>query len=117
MLTYTAGTGLAFVFPCLVDDLSAVAEELELESPEKNGSRGPFAQAFALFNCGIAGGTVLGPLWMGFAVPSLGWPSATLILGILALLACVPVLLFLAGHGSAVVKNEDASEEITGRAD
>ncbi|KAF4633423.1 hypothetical protein G7Y89_g4693 [Cudoniella acicularis] len=95
VLLVIIGTGLAFVFPCLADDLTNVAEEMGAKYPEINGATGPYAQAFALFNCGIAAGTVLGPLWIGLAVPAWGWLPSTFILGIFALLACVPVYLFL----------------------
>ena len=109
MLKLHAGTGLAFVFPCLAADLTAVAEEMAVKHPDMNGRTGSYAQAFALFNCGIASGVVLGPLWMGFAVPDLGWMVATMTLGVLALLVCIPVLLFLGDHGSAGTKKGDVN--------
>lgn len=48
------------------------------------GPGGAYAQAFALFNCAIAAGTVLGPLWTSFALQALGWGNMNLCLAVLA---------------------------------
>ncbi|KAL8917555.1 MAG: hypothetical protein Q9172_005795 [Xanthocarpia lactea] len=55
------------------------------------GEAGAFAQAFALFNCAIAAGTVLGPLWTSWAEGALGWPNMNLCLAVFALTGAVIV--------------------------
>jgi hypothetical protein len=63
-LIYNEGAGIAFVLPCVADDLTAIATDLIAERNVTGDNRDAYAQAFALFNCGIASGTVLGPLWV-----------------------------------------------------
>ena len=84
--------------------------------PEVSGSNGAYAQAFSLFNCGIAGGTMVGPLWMGFAVAYRGWALATLTLGLLALSAIVPVAIFIGSDdGPQGSDSEDYERSEPGR--
>lgn len=56
------------------------------------GPGGAYAQAFALFNCAIAAGTVLGPLWTSFALKALGWGNMNLCLASVALLGIFMVV-------------------------
>ena len=56
------------------------------------GPGGAYAQAFALFNCAIAAGTVLGPLWTSFALKALGWGNMNLCLAVLSLLGIALVV-------------------------
>lgn len=49
------------------------------------GKSGAYAQAFALFNCAIAGGVVVGPLWTSLATDPLGWGNMNLCLAVFAL--------------------------------
>jgi len=55
------------------------------------GEAGAFAQGFALFNCALAAGTVLGPLWTSLAQGSLGWAIMNLCLAFFALTGIVIV--------------------------
>jgi hypothetical protein len=71
-LIYNEGAGIAFVLPCVANDLTAIATDLIAERNVTGDNRDAYAQAFALFNCGIASGTVLGPLWMS-SMSILGW--------------------------------------------
>ena len=77
----------------MADDLTAIATDLIAERTVTGDSRGAYAQAFALFNCGIASGTVLGPLWMS-STSDWGWQVATIALGILSLSASLPIAVF-----------------------
>lgn len=82
--------------PCVADDLTSCAKDLEEARPGSMGKNGAYAQTFSLFNSAIAFGTVVGPLWMSFAIPHHGWRLATTILGLLAVSAIVPILAFSA---------------------
>ena len=77
----------------MADDLTAIATDLIAERNVTGDNRGAYAQAFALFNCGIAGGTVLGPLWIS-SMSDLGWQATTIALGILSLSAGLPITVF-----------------------
>ncbi|ORY16395.1 major facilitator superfamily domain-containing protein [Clohesyomyces aquaticus] len=85
------GTGIAFVLPSIANDLTAIANKLSSPSIDTSTSRGAYAQAFGLFNCGITGGTVVGPFLMSF-VSQFGWQVVTVFLGILASSACASIL-------------------------
>ncbi|KAF2820230.1 MFS general substrate transporter [Ophiobolus disseminans] len=93
------GSGIAFVLPCVADDLTTIASNMTADNHGAGDGRGAYAQAYALFNCGIAGGTVLGPLLMS-TVSRFGWQPVTLGLATLPALACVPIALFYESSGA-----------------
>jgi hypothetical protein len=81
--------------------------------PTLFGESGAYAQAFALFNCAISGGTVVGPLWTSFATHRLGWGNMNLCLAAFALTGIVMIvsfcslslsLLSLAGSGISATR-------------
>lgn len=72
--------------------MTATVEEMGRKQPELFGKTGAYAQAFALFNCAIAAGTVVGPFWTSFALEELGWGNTNLGLACLALSGTVIVV-------------------------
>ena len=80
----------------MADDLTNSAIDMEKANPGSMGANGAYAQTFSLYNAGIAAGTVVGPLWMSYAVPQQGWATATTVLGALTLSAAVPAFIFSA---------------------
>ncbi|KAF2466259.1 MFS general substrate transporter [Lindgomyces ingoldianus] len=87
------GSSIAFILPCVADDLTQIAQTLSSPFSGYPSGRGMYAQSFALFNCGIAGGRVIGPLWVS-AASRFGWQVVTALMGGLALSACVSIAMF-----------------------
>lgn len=86
------GFALSLSVSPAASDLTATVEKMGQDDPSLFGPGGAYAQAFALFNCAIAAGTVLGPLWTSFALKALGWGNMNLCLAIVALLGVILVV-------------------------
>ena len=71
--------------------------EKEKKHPGRYGVNGAYAQAYALFNCAYAGGTLVGPLWSGLLVDRAGWSTMTWTLGLLSIVTAVPAALWTGG--------------------
>ena len=73
-------------------DLSAVVEEKERADPNAFGPGGAYAQAFALFNCSMAAGTLFGPVVAGAIVERHGWGAMNAAMGVFAFSGAVPAV-------------------------
>lgn len=96
----------------LAGDLSCAVERLEQERPGIFGRGGAYGQAFGLFNCALAGGMLVGPLWMSTAKLNTGWGLVTWNLGLFGAVAAVPVVFFTGG--SIMKKQSKAAAEPEG---
>ncbi|KAF2721364.1 MFS general substrate transporter [Polychaeton citri CBS 116435] len=61
------------------------------------GRNGAYAQAYSLFNMAWAAGSMAGPLLGGMVNSSEGWPTATLILGVVSAATAVPTVIWTGG--------------------
>ena len=86
------GFALTFSMSPLASDLTFTVEELERERPGLFGEAGAYAQAFALFNCAQAAGTIVGPVWAGYAYETLGWTAMSWTLAVFSASGAVPVV-------------------------
>lgn len=82
-------TLIGFALTCaltpIMAEITYCVEALVAKAPPGTfGERGATAQAYGLFNMAFAAGSMLGPLLAGLIVQSAGWPTATLVLGILS---------------------------------
>ncbi|KAL8797641.1 MAG: hypothetical protein Q9182_007144 [Xanthomendoza sp. 2 TL-2023] len=78
-------------------DLSAVVEEKEQLEPDAFGPGGAYAQAFALFNCSMAAGTLFGPVVAGALVDRFDWGTMTAAMGIFAFSGAIPTFYYTGG--------------------
>lgn len=76
----------------LAADLASMVEATEKERPGVFGPYGAYAQAFALFNCSMAAGTLAFPIWTGFINEKKGWAFMAWTLGVASGLAAIPVV-------------------------
>ena len=86
------GFTLILIVSPVAADLSAVVEEKERADPNAFGPGGAYAQAFALFNCAMAAGTLFGPVAAGTIVNQHGWGAVTAFLGVFAFSGAVPAV-------------------------
>ena len=86
------GCALTLSVAPITSDLIAAVEAIALDDPTIFGKNGAYAQAFALFNCALAGGTVVGPLWTSLMTSRLGWGNMNLCLAAFALTGTVAVV-------------------------
>ncbi|KAL8814605.1 MAG: hypothetical protein Q9223_006183 [Gallowayella weberi] len=78
-------------------DLSAVVEEKEQLEPDAFGPGGAYAQAFALFNCSMAAGTLFGPVVAGALIDRFGWSTMTAAMGVFAFSGAIPTFYYTGG--------------------
>ncbi|OJJ48140.1 hypothetical protein ASPZODRAFT_130079 [Penicilliopsis zonata CBS 506.65] len=95
VLTTGIGAAINFVLSPIAGDLALTVEKMEEKRPGLFGPMGAYAQAFSLFNCAIAAGTVVGPLWTGLGISQLGWGYTNLVMGAMALSAAIVLALFV----------------------
>lgn len=87
---FTLGCTLICIVSPVAADLSAVVEEMEEDNPGSFGPGGAYAQAYALFNCAMAGATLFGPMAFGALRQDYGWKVTTLCMGIFSLSGAIP---------------------------
>ncbi len=88
------GFSLTLSVAPIASDLTSAVEAMDRQQADLFGDAGAFAQGFALFNCALAAGIVLGPLWTSFAEGGLGWANMNLCLAVFALTGAVIVASF-----------------------
>lgn len=86
------GFTLILIVSPVAADLSAVVEEKERADPNAFGPGGAYAQAFALFNCSMAAGTLFGPVVAGAIIERHGWGAMTAAMGIFAFSGAIPAV-------------------------
>ncbi|KAL8869317.1 MAG: hypothetical protein Q9174_004363 [Haloplaca sp. 1 TL-2023] len=92
-----SGFTLILIVSPVAADLSAVVEEKERADPNAFGPGGAYAQAFALFNCAMAAGTLFGPVVAGAIVQQHGWGAVTAFLGVFAFSGAIPAFFYTGG--------------------
>ncbi|KAL8849331.1 MAG: hypothetical protein Q9221_005682 [Calogaya cf. arnoldii] len=91
------GFTLILIVSPVAADLSAVVEEKERADPTAFGPGGAYAQAFALFNCSMAAGTLFGPVVAGAIVERHGWGAMTAAMGVFAFSGAIPAFFYTGG--------------------
>jgi MFS family permease len=91
--------GISFdltITPLLVE-IMAVVDAKEKQEPGIFGSKGAMAQAYGLFNFAWALGSLVGPLWAGFANERAGWQAMTASLAITCVVTAIPATIWTGG--------------------
>ncbi|CAK3756241.1 MFS-type transporter [Lecanosticta acicola] len=92
------GLGLALALTPLMAEFSYAVEAKAKRRPAGFfGKYGAYAQSYALFNMAWAAGAMIGPLLAGLTSEASGWPTATLILGCVALFTAIPTAIWTGG--------------------
>ncbi|KAI9758717.1 MAG: hypothetical protein M4579_002892 [Chaenotheca gracillima] len=105
------GFSLTLVMAPLMTEITYVVEAKEKSERESgNGEtrfkQGAYAQAYGLFNCAFAGGTLLGPLLAGFVSAQAGWGTMAWALALLSGVSAVPAVIFTGGLISRHKRNK-----------
>ncbi|KAI1116264.1 MFS transporter-like protein [Nemania sp. NC0429] len=77
VLLALAGCTLPFSMTPLMAEISYVIEAKEAENPGIFGEKGVYGLAYGLFNMVFALGGIIGPIWAGYVVESVGWGTLT----------------------------------------
>lgn len=86
------GFFITFVMSPLAADLAMMVEAKEREQPGVFGPYGAYAQVFALFNCSMAVGVLVFPLWVGLVQAKFGWGTLAWSLALICGVAAIPVV-------------------------
>lgn len=86
------GLGLNVLLAPLASDLSFAVEDLNEENPGLFQSAGAYAQAYSMFNSGLAAGMMVGPPFASFIYTRTNWAIMNFILAAICLLGTVPVV-------------------------
>ena len=92
LTVHPLGIGLNVLLAPLASDMSFVVEQLSEENPGLLDSAGAYAQAYSIFNSGLAAGLVIGPLWAGFIYSKTNWAIMNGTLAGICALVSVPVV-------------------------
>ncbi|KAL9113783.1 MAG: hypothetical protein Q9227_002228 [Pyrenula ochraceoflavens] len=88
------GFAMSLVFGPTMAEITWVVEAEERRLPSGTlGPRGPYAQAYSLFNIAFAGGTLIGPIFGGMVKTNSGWSAVGWSLAILSFVATIVSLL------------------------
>lgn len=88
------GTGLNMLLAPLASEMSFVVEEHDEEQPGTVGGSKSYAQAYSLFNCGLAGGQLVEPTLAGLPYHQTNWTITVLMLAAFCASGAVPVVCF-----------------------
>ena len=89
------GTAFAFCNTPLMAEITYVIKDISAVEPGIFGENGAFGLAYGLYTmCFALGGTV-GPLWAGFVIQNVGWPTMGWSLAIFAASGAVVILLWV----------------------
>ena len=97
-LTLLLGVSLNMILTPSWSDASYTVDEIMSNEPGIFGTKGAYAQAFALMNMAYAIGSLVGPLLGGFLVENVGWNDLTLGTGIFCAICVVPCLFATGGR-------------------
>lgn len=89
---FLLGLGLNFLLAPLASDLSFAVENLNKENPGLFQSAGAYAQAYSMFNGGLAAGMMFGPPFSSFIYTRTSWAFMNFVLAAICLLGTVPVV-------------------------
>ncbi|KAL8682512.1 MAG: hypothetical protein Q9186_001459 [Xanthomendoza sp. 1 TL-2023] len=91
-LLVCCAVSLILIVSPVAADLSAVVQEKEQLDPDAFGPGGAYAQAFALFNCSMAAGTLFGPVVAGALIQRFDWSVMTAAMGVFAFSGAIPTV-------------------------
>lgn len=91
------GLALTVAMVPFIVEVTYVVTTMEQNRPGVFGTRGAFAQAYGIYNCALAGGMLIGPLWGGLVVEKAGWKTMCWSLGLLSAVTAVPAALWTGG--------------------
>ncbi|KAI0406018.1 MFS transporter-like protein [Xylaria palmicola] len=106
-----AGITLPFSMTPLMAEISYVIEAKEAENPGIFGEKGVYGLAYGLFNMAFALGGIIGPIWAGYVVNSVGWGTLTWNFGLWSASAAVAV--FIWGVNKPQTASVDDSDTAT----
>ena len=87
------GCSFALSWGPIYTEISLAVETIEIYNPGVFGPDGAHAQVYGLTNAAFSIGTIIGPVYAGWLRVSLGWPTMSLVMAILSLIASVSVVL------------------------
>ena len=97
-LLFWFGCAVSLAMPPMMTEVTYVVEEQEERCPGIFGPYGAYSQAYGLTNAAFAGGALVGPLYAGFIRESLGWPTMSLVMGVLSAVMAVFALVMTGGY-------------------
>lgn len=91
------GVALTIAMTPLMAEITYVVEAKERRNPGSFGPTGAYAQAYGLFVCAFAAGTMIGPLWSGLVETKAGWGTMSWTLGLFSASGAIPALIWTGG--------------------
>ncbi|KAE9972877.1 hypothetical protein EG327_009353 [Venturia inaequalis] len=104
-LSLTGSTIIFFLSP-LGADVSAVADEISVES-----GMDMYASAFSLMNSALAAASIIGPLVVGWIQEELGWTGTCIALGAICFSGAIPCVFFTGGNISKAPLSQEEHPE------
>lgn len=104
------GFTLPFSMTPLMAEISYVIEAKEAENPGVFGVNGVYGLAYGLFNVAFALGGIVGPLWAGYVVESVGWGTLTWNFGLWSASAAVVIFIWGASKPAKSVAEEEDTQ-------
>lgn len=92
LLLSLAGSTIIFFLSPLGADLSAVADEISVDT-----DMDMYASAFSLMNSALAAASIIGPLFIGWLENETGWTGACVAMGVMCFSGALPCALFTGG--------------------
>lgn len=92
------GLCTTMVMAPLMAEIDHCLTEREMRRPGSLGKRGAAAQGYGLFNLAYAVGSLVGPLWAGFIVSSVGFSTMVWTIGLLSGVSAVPIFIYTGGR-------------------
>lgn len=107
------GVALNLVLTPLMAEITYSVEATVKKRPKGFlGDKGAYAQAYGLFNMAFAAGSMIGPLIGGLVVESAGWPTGTLVLGLISAAFTLPTWWWTGGSWGRQRKRRRATSEV-----
>jgi MFS family permease len=89
------GLATVLITAPVMSEITYLVEAEERRQPGIFGSKGAYAQAYALFSFTTAAGLLVGPCWGGFMANATGWATMTLTLGLFCAITAIPMFSWL----------------------
>lgn len=83
------GLGIEVAMAPVMAEVTYIVSKKQRDRPGQFGPAGAFAQAYALFNCSWATGSLLGPLYAGFIQQRAGWATMAWCLALLPAVSAI----------------------------
>ena len=89
------GLATALITAPVMAQITYLVEAEERRQPGIFGSKGAYAQAYALYSFTTAAGLLVGPCWGGFLAGATSWGTMTFTLSLFCAITAVPMFLWL----------------------